>query len=198
MNITVLYLCFIPLLVAVDAIGILPLFLGLTEGYNQRDVNRIIIESVITATTVGLLFLVVGRAVLNLLGVTIPDFMVAGGLLLFIIAIKDVIGGETHDHLHNMESVGAVPLGVPLITGPAVLTTLILLQDRYGMFPTAIAFITNMLIAGLSFKFAKKVYGFLGKAGTRTASKIASILLGAVAVMMVRKGLAVFISNQMN
>ena len=180
-------LCFVPLFVAVDAVGVLPVFLGLTQGCAPQDLRRTIRRSVLTAGAVALLFMAVGKGIMQLLGITIADFKVAGGLLLFALALAELVGsGKSH---LEVESLGAVPLGVPLITGPAVLVTSILLVDLYGVAPTAGAIIANVLIAGVVFSFAEIINRLLGKAGASIVSKIAHLLLAAIAVMMVRKGL---------
>jgi multiple antibiotic resistance protein len=192
------WLCFVPLFVAVDAVGVLPMFMNLTEGVESRTLHRIIYQSVITAAVVGLFFLAVGRAVIELLGITVADFMVAGGCLLFVISMSDLLRAEKVQRRVDPESVGAVPIGVPLITGPAVLTTSILLVNEHGIIPTAGSFVINVLIAGVVFHLAETISRVLGNAGTKTASKIASLLLAAIAVMMVRKGIESFIHAQIS
>jgi multiple antibiotic resistance protein len=187
------WLCFVPLFVAVDAIGVLPLFLALTQDVGQADRRRIIMQSVITATAVALAFLVVGTAVLQLLGITVEDFMIAGGALLFALSLSDMLALEKPHRPVDPDCLGAVPLGVPLITGPAVLTTCILLLNQHGLFPTASAIVVNVLLAGVVFSLADRIHRFLGKAGSRTVSKVASLLLAAIAVMMVRRGIAAFL-----
>jgi len=107
------WLCFVPLFVAVDAIGLLPLFLALTEGVKDRDLRRIILQSILTAAGVAIGFLVLGQAVLSLLGITVHDFMIAGGILLFGIAFSDILSSEKPQRAVDPESLGAVPLGVP-------------------------------------------------------------------------------------
>jgi multiple antibiotic resistance protein len=126
------WLCFVPLFVAVDAVGVLPLFLSLTEGMDNTRVRIAIIQSVITASIVALVFLVFGSALLRYLGITVPDFMIAGGFLLLAISLNDLLSGEKNQYKSDPDSLGAVPLGVPLITGPAVLTTCILLAEMHG------------------------------------------------------------------
>jgi multiple antibiotic resistance protein len=91
--------------------------------------------------------------------------------------------------------VGAVPIGVPLIVGPAVLTTTMLMIDQHGTFITSLAVISNIILAALVFSFSAPMYKFLGKAGAKTVSKLASIILASIAVMMVRKGVMVFIGK---
>ena len=77
------WLCFVPLFVAVDAIGVLPMYLSLTEGLDPSRVRRVLLQSVATATAVALAFLGGGKALMTLLGITVADFMIAGGVLLF-------------------------------------------------------------------------------------------------------------------
>jgi len=186
------WMCFVPLFVAVDAIGILPLFMSLTEGMGPHRIKRIIYQSVLTAIVVALVFLFLGRALMGLLGITIADFMVAGGALLFVISLNDVLATEkTQQHSVDPESLGAVPLGVPLISGPAVLTTSLLLINQYGLIPTAAALVLNILFAGMIFYASKILYRFLGKTGAKTVSKITSLLLAAIAVMIIRRGLSI-------
>ena len=186
------WLCFVPFFVAVDAIGVLPIFLSMTEGIDRKTTRSIILQSVVTAVFVALAFIVVGRAILNLLGIKVADFMVAGGVLLFVISMSDILRAEKSQRALDLDSLGAVPIGVPLITGPAVLTTSILVVDSYGLLLTAIAVTANIAIAGAAFWFAQYLYRFLGRAGMKIASKIASLLLAAIAVMMIRKGIFSF------
>lgn len=111
------WLCFVPLFVAVGAVGVLPIFLSLTEGLEANKVRRTILESVTTACVVAVVFLVVGPRFLFFLGITIPDFMIAGGILLLVIALTDLITGEKRQREADPEGLGAVPIGIPLITG---------------------------------------------------------------------------------
>jgi multiple antibiotic resistance protein len=90
--------------------------------------------------------------------------------------------------------VGAVPIGTPLVTGPAVLTTIVMMLDSYGVYLTVLSFVANLLITWVVFLYADRISGFLGKAGSKAVSKIAHLLLAAIAVMMIRKGLVDTIS----
>ncbi len=192
------WLCFVPLFVAVDAVGVLPMFMGLTEGLESPVVSRVLRQSVLTASAVGLAFLVIGKGVLSLLGISVADFMVAGGVLLFVISMSDLLRAEKVQRQVDPDSLGAVPLGVPLITGPAVLTTSVLLLNEHGFLPTATMLLLNILFAGLIFKSARAINGFLGDAGTKTTSKIASLLLAAIAVMIVRKGIELLVCGRVS
>jgi multiple antibiotic resistance protein len=184
------WLCFVPLFVAVDAIGVLPLYISLTDGASSADKRKTIISSVLTASAVGMLFLFVGEAVLNVMGITVADFMVAGGIILFLIAVGDLVTVEKVLRKVNPETLGPVPIGVPLIVGPAVLTTIMLLVREHGFLITAVATISNILIAGLFFQLSEFILKWIGKSGSKIISRVASLFLAAIAVMLVRKGIA--------
>ena len=188
-------LCFVPLFVAVDAPGILPIFISLTEGLSISQKRKVLIQSLITASAVAMAFLAIGPTVLTALNITVSDFMVAGGILLLVISLSDLLTGEKRQRIVDPETLGAVPLGVPIITGPAVLTTSVLLVNVHGLPLTTLALLTNIAIAGSVFWFANPITRFLGNAGTMILSKIASLFLATIAVMLIRKGIVEIISS---
>ena len=191
---TAFWYCFVPLFVAVDSIGLLPLFIALVEGRNKAQVRRIIFQSILTAIIVGLLFLFVGEAVLRFLGITVSDFLVAGGLVLFLIAVNGLFTDPAVKTNVRPEDLGPVPIGVPLIVGPAVLTTIMLLAQEYGAAPAAFALVANIGLTGILFGISEYVIAVIGKSGAKIMSKIVHLLLAAIAVMMVRRGLTAFFS----
>lgn len=180
-------LAFVPLFVAVDIIGTLPMFLGLTEGMSNDHRRHIIRQSILTALMVAIGFLFLGQFIFNWLGITMYDFMVAGGVLLFIIATMDLISGIKY--ARRIETIGAVPLGIPLIVGPAVLTTELMLLSVHGRVATILSIVVNIALAGLVLLSADFWARILGKAGSQAVSKVASLILAAIAVMMIRKGI---------
>jgi multiple antibiotic resistance protein len=182
------------LFVAVDAIGLLPIFVSLTEGLSKSEKNKIIVQSMLTAFLLAVSFILVGKVVFRLLGITIGDFMIAGGALLFCIAIMDIINHTKQRRLPEA-NLGAVPIGTPLIVGPAVLATSLVIMPQYGLLPTIISVIANILFAGLIFGGSLGLIRVLGEAGTKALSKIMSLLLAAIAVMLMRKGIMMFIGH---
>jgi len=183
------WLCFVPLFVAVDAIGVLPLFLNLTENVDASRRRRVIWQSLVTASAVAVLFLLFGPELLLFLGITVQAFMIAGGLLLLAISLTGLLSGESRHRHVDSDEMGAVPIGVPLITGPGVLTTCILLAQTYGKPLTTVALLLNIALAGVAMLAAERITRVLGRAGTKTVSKIAGMLLAAISVMLIRKGL---------
>ena len=182
-------LAFVPLFVAVDALGTLPLFLGLTHNLASKDMRRIAWRSVLAAAVIALAFAAGGPPLLELLGITVEDFMIAGGLLLLALAVRELLTEKELAHRIDGAGLGVVPLGVPLVAGPAVFTTSILLVDQYGLILVSLAIAANMLIAWLVFRFAPTLRRILGSSGASIASKIANLLLAAIGVMMIRRGI---------
>lgn len=184
----VFLLSFIPIFIAMDAVGVLPIFIGFTEHLTEHDKRKIVLQSIITAFLIGIVFLFLGRWIFKILGVMVADFKIAGGTVLLAISLRDILQFEKVRRL-STDTMGAVPIGTPLITGPAVLTTIIILLDLYGPYLTVISFVINLIIVWVIFSYAGAIANFLGKAGSKAISKIASLLLAAIAVMMIRKGL---------
>jgi multiple antibiotic resistance protein len=181
-------LAIIPIFIAMDAIGVLPLFISLTEGMKDAVRQRVVRDSILTGFIVSLGFLAAGKFVFSVIEVTIPDFKVAGGIILLIIAIYDLLFPEKKRRIDG-ETVGIVPLGVPLIVGPAVLTMMIISVDAYGYIPTIISLVLNLFFAWEVFSHAGFLMRLLGKGGTKGVAKVVSLLLAAIAVMMIRRGI---------
>lgn len=179
---------FIPIFVAVDAIGLLPIFIALTQGLDQKTKQKVIGESILTALGLAVGFIFLGRAVFKLLGITIGDFMVAGGLVLFCIAVMELLAARK-ERLEGVYDFGVVPLGTPLLVGPAVLTTSLIMIDQYGLPVTLASILLNILFAVVLFLFSDVLIKIIGDGGARAISKVMALLLAAIAVMMIRKGI---------
>ncbi len=193
---TEFWLSFLPIFMAVNAIGVIPIFISFTIELHKEQVQKIILQSVITATAVALVFLAVGRILFRILGITVADFMIAGGALIFVIALTDLLTIEgVKSQQVDPESLGAVPLGVPLIVGPAVLTTILILVPQQGIMPVITATIVNIFIAGFMMWFSQPIIRVLGKSGARAIAKVSDLILAAIAVMMIRRGLELFFSG---
>ncbi len=184
-------LTFVPLFVAMDSVGNLPIFLSLTKDVEASESRHAARLAIFTALGLGLGFVAIGKAIFLLLGIEVADFLVAGGIILLALAIKDLITGkmiEAQDSLAP-KMAGVVPLGTPLIVGPAVLTTLLILLDQhYSVVILIVSFILNLVIQWLLLRQANRIVGFLGNTGVRAISKIVMLLLAAIAVKMIRAG----------
>lgn len=182
---------FVVLFVAVDILGILPIYLSLTTGLSVEQRKRLPRQSTLTATIVGIGFLLIGDAIFRILGVTVGDFQVAGGILLVVLSLYDLLNpGKVLRR--PMPAVGAVPLGTPLIVGPAVLTALVILVQSHGYPITLVAFAANMGIVFAVLRIGEAIGKILGESGSRAIGKVTSILLAAFGVSLVRRGLPGF------
>jgi multiple antibiotic resistance protein len=183
-----IFLPFIPLFVAFDALGILPIFASLTTEMLEPERKRVIHQSILTAFLVSIGFLVVGKTIFVLLGILISDFQIAGGILLFIISIIDLIFPE-RSRTFPKETLGIVPIGIPLIVGPAVLTLLLIIIHTYGYFSTLLCLILNLLIVWFVFSQSHRIMRLMKEGGAKGIGKVFSLLLAAFAMMMIRMGL---------
>ena len=181
-------LAFVALFVAVDVLGVIPLYLSLTGGLSADERRRLPRQSTLTATAVALGFLLVGNAVFRVLGISVADFQVAGGILLLVLSVHDLLSSGTAAPA-AARTVGAVPLGTPLIVGPAALATLALLVQSYGYPVTLMALAANMALAFLVLSQADKVGRIFGPAGSEVIAKVANLLLAAFGVSLMRRGL---------
>lgn len=186
-NWKIFILTFIPILVAMGPLGDVPIFISLTLGLNAKEKTRVVKDAVITSLLITIVFLFIGKGIFILLGISVSDFMVAGGLLLLIIAINILLGNERVKKASKRE-IGVVPLGTPLLAGPAVLTTTLILRDVYGIIPTIVSLVLCVAFTGVVFLKSKYIVEKLGKGGTKAIAKITALLLAAIAVMLIRKG----------
>jgi len=190
-------LTFIPIFVAVDAIGNIPVFISLIEGTTKKQKDKIIRDSVTTATVVAILFMFIGKGVLRFIGITIPDFQIAGGTLLFFLSVRLLLPATSKGFVTDPhdKDLGVFPLGTPLVTGPAVLTTTLMMVDSFGLWPTFASLLLNMFIVWISFIKSDFFIRLLGPGGLRAVAKIMYILLVAIGVMMIRRGVVGIISG---
>lgn len=185
---------FIPIFVAIDIFVVLPIFISITEDMAKAKRLAVVRESILTAVVVSLAFVAVGEAIFRILGITANDFKIAGGLILLVFAILDVVK-HSEERRRPTGKMGVVPIGVPLIVGPAVLTTLLVLVDHYGILPTIMALILNLIIVYFSFINADAITKLFGRGGVAAISKIMAILLASIAVMMIRLGVTNIIKH---
>lgn len=182
------FTAFTALFVALDVVGTLPVYFSLTSRLEPGERRRIVDRSMWIAllTAVGFVFL--GQGVFRFLGIQIADFRIAGGLVLLLISLADLVGKPEHENRVTGSS-GIVPLAVPLITGPGVLTTLILQVGLFGYGLTLAALVANYAIAWVILRKSDSIHRLLGNDGAVVLSKLAALLLAAIAVSMIRGGL---------
>jgi multiple antibiotic resistance protein len=180
------FVFFIPLCVAIDPFGMVPVFLGVTTGMGSAQRRRVTLEATGVGFLICLGFMFLGRWIFNYLGIDESDFKIAGGILLLVLAVYDLLipGKPAVD---EATSVGLVPLAMPLIAGPAALTTtLVLAQQSYAM--TAVALAANFVLLLAAMLGAEAVGRLIGLNAMRAISKLVMVLLAAIAVNFIRSG----------
>lgn len=181
-------LAFVGIFVALDIVGNLPLFVSMTRGLSPNKRNTTIDTSMFVALIVALAFAILGEGIFTFLGITLFDFKIAGGIVLLLVSLADLVGGPQAINQAS-GSTGIVPLAVPLITGPAVITTIVLQVNSVGYLISITALLANYLLAWLALRNSEKFTRLIGKDGTMVISKIAALLLAAIAVSMIRGGI---------
>ncbi len=189
---------FLPLFVAINVLGILPMYLGLTETLSPAGRRRLTFQAVGTAFIVAILILFAGQLLFKLLGITVNDLRVGGGLILLVLSISNLIFDDLRrrDPKRNAEpgsTVGVVPLGIPLIMGPAAITAVLVAQQGYGYLPTLAALVVNMGLVYLVLAFGPFLARIIGPSVNRAVAKVASLFLAAISVAMIRAGVVAMV-----
>ena len=178
---------FIGIFVSMDIIGILPTYLGMSQGLTETKRKRVVNLSVMVAAIVSFTFTLMGRWIFKLLGIALYDFQVGGGIVLLVMAILDLIRGKMAEA--HSGSTGVVPLAVPLIAGPALITTLTLQVSLYGHLIVILGMVANFAFAWVALRKSSIITRLIGVEGTDIISKIAALLMTAIAFSMIRSGI---------
>ena len=182
------WLAFIPLFVAFDAVGLVPVYWGLSHRLAPARRQQAVAEAVMTAGIVAVAFLLVSRFIFTLMGLAVSDVMMAGGLILIVLCLRELVAPEKVGQ-PDQPSPGIVPLGVPLLSGPAVMTTVLLVRDHYGWHVALAALGGNLVVIWLILSGAGRLMRWVGRDGSQVISKISSLILTAFGVMLIRHGL---------
>lgn len=174
--------------VALDIIGAVPIYFSLTHAMEDHDRKVMVNKSMLVALIVALVFMLIGIQIFKFMGIEIFDFKMAGGLVLLLIALAE-LAGTPEAEKNSSGSTGIVPIAVPLISGPGVLTTLILQVSTSGYLITSLALVLNYGLAWIILRNSSKVKNLIGKDGTLIISKIAALLLAAYSLAMLRSGI---------
>jgi multiple antibiotic resistance protein len=178
----------LPLFVTVDALGMVPIALAFTGGLSPTERRRITFEAVSAATLIAIGFMFLGGAIFNFLGISVNDFQIAGGILLLVLAVIDLLrpGKPAVDEPYL---VGLVPLATPLIAGPATLTTVLVLARTKGYAMTTLSLAINFGILLTVLMFSTQVARLVGVKVLSAMSKLVMVLLAAIAVNFIRVGI---------
>ncbi len=180
-------LAFIPLFVAIDPIGLVAIFAGLGTSSPAEDRKHQAMLGIFTGLCVSIGFIFLGKIIFAALGITVKDFQVAGGLILLCLAVRELVGFGQSDR-GGGDEFGVVPLGMPLIAGPALLTALLILIDSVGILFTLVALLINLGLVAIALCNAERFTRLMGRQGLRGVSKLIALLLAAIAISLIRRG----------
>lgn len=192
---------FVTLLVITDPPGIVPVFLALTRGRADQDRNRLAWQAAVVAFGVIVVFALFGRSILDYLGVGLPALEGAGGLLLLLVSLELLTGKASEPTEQEMQSasVAFVPLGTPLLAGPgAIVAVMLFVQRVHGVangFALAAAMVAVAAAAWLAMRFAPVVHRVLTDNGVELLTRIAGLLLAAIAVQLVANSVISFVHS---
>lgn len=177
----------VAMFIITDSIGNLPFFMGLTEGLPQSERRSIFNTAILTGLFLLAVFGLAGSMFFSLFDLTIEDLKIAGGILLLFIAVEVMLRGKvTFEHKEDM---GVVPMGCPLLVGPGAITTLLVVLKLYDIYAVLLGVFVCFVFIWLVLYFAENIYKFLGRNGALIITKIASILIAAIAVRFIRQGI---------
>jgi len=179
---------FFAIFVAMDAFGNLPILTTLTLKLSAKERNKNVDRAIFIAAILLLIFLFFGMRLLKYFGISMESFKVGGGIILLIVGIKIVLGLRLREERARKYEIAAVPLATPLITGPAVITIMILLVNQVGYLITFIASLLNLLITWIILRQTELLFKILGRQGSDVVARIMGLILTALAVEFIRQG----------
>ena len=190
---------FVTLFVIMDPLGSIPLFLGLTGGRSSRTRSRLAGQAVLVSLFVISLFAVVGQQILGFLGIGIPALQGAGGLLLLIVALELLTDRQDEPTEVRDVNVALVPLGTPLLAGPgAIVATIVFVQQGDGLadyVAIALGILAIHLAVYLSLRFSVSISRVIRESGIVLLTRIAGLLLSAIAVQLIADSVRAFVAE---
>ncbi len=179
----------IALFVVIDPIGSVPVFIALTQKMETPERASITKTAIITAAGLLLVFAVAGTQILSIFSITISSFMVAGGILLFIVAIELLTHGEWRFAGAGAQGEsGVVPLAFPLLAGPGAITAVMISFQTAGLIVTALSILIVIGITYIVLKYVDRIYRVIGRRGSIIVTRVFAVLIAAIAVQFIVDG----------
>ena len=189
---------FVLYFVVIDPLGNTPIFMTVTQQQNIKEKNKTAIESVLIATIILVLFSVIGNFLLSYLNISLAAFRIAGGMILFIIALEMLFNKRQQRKEKNIEKisdkVAIFPLAIPLLSGPAAITSVIVIVSNFGdnflyQLMGVTSLISVMTITLILFLIVSKSEKFINKKVTNVFSRVIAIILAGLSVQYIIDGI---------
>jgi multiple antibiotic resistance protein len=180
----------VALFVVIDPIGSVPLFIALTKDMKSDDRKRVSTSAIITAASLLIVFAIAGTQILSIFGITIFSFMIAGGVLLFIVSIELLTHGAWRfGHAGSSEDSGVVPLAFPLLAGPGAITSVIISFQSCGIVITMLSIAIVIGITYIVLLMINPIYRLLGRRGSTIVTRVFAVFIAAIAVQYIIVGI---------
>lgn len=179
---------FFGIFVVMDSLGNLPIFYSFVKGWAVGKRTEMIKQTMYVAGAMLFLFMFFGDSILSFFMLDFSSFQIAGGIIVLIFGIKQVIGLRLLEERVKTYKSAVVPLATPLITGPATITTIMIFVHQYGLWVTFLASLMNLYVAYFFLSRADRLHVILGRQGSDALSKIMGLILTAIAVGFIRQG----------
>jgi multiple antibiotic resistance protein len=177
----------VSLFIVMDPIGLVPLIVSLTSNLSKEQSKKVVRSTIYTAASLLLAFALAGHQILQLFGVSIESFSIAGGLLLLLLSFELLLKGW--ELRGNAIEVGAVPLAFPLLVGPGAITTTIITLERYGIVVALLSVSIAIMLTLIVFNFMHILNRLLGQLGSLIVSRVMAILIAAIAIEFIISGI---------
>ncbi len=179
----------ISLFIIVDPLGNLPILVSLTEKMDGEERKRTFQAATATGIILLLFFALLGEQILILFRISMQSFMIAGGILLLLIAMRMLLTGSWNGEGASQESVGVVPIAIPLLVGPGAITTTILNIRLFGVAVTVASVLIVFSVVWLTLRFIDQIHRLLGRSGSLIISRVMALIIAAIAVEYIIEGI---------
>jgi len=184
---------FAALFIILDPLLSVPIFAAMTKDQTPKEIHKQAFIAVAVAGGLMYLFLIFNTMIFEILGLNMPSFQIAGGILLFILGMQEALGIDISKCKENTKSAAGVVIGTPLLCGPGTITTVMLLSKDYGMLIPFIAITLSLIATWLILYYAAYIQRVLGEVVTDIMGKVLGMLVAAIAIKIIFAGIMAMI-----
>jgi multiple antibiotic resistance protein len=186
---------FAALFIILDPLLSVPIFAAMTKGQTSQEIHKQAFIAVTVAGSLMYVFLLFNTAIFTILGLSVPAFQIAGGIILFLLGIQEALGIELGHSKGCVATAAGVVIGTPLLCGPGTITTVMLLSKEYGVLIPFIAITLSLLATWLILYYAEGIQRVLGDVVTDIMGKVLGMLVAAIAVKIIASGILAYIAT---
>jgi multiple antibiotic resistance protein len=180
---------FAALFIILDPLLSVPIFAAMTKGQTPKEIHKQALIAVAVAGGLMYLFLIFNKMIFDILGLNMPSFQIAGGILLFLLGIQEALGIEIGRCKDQSKTAAGVVIGTPLLCGPGTITTVMLLSRDYGLLIPFIAITLSLFATWLVLYYSEFIQRTLGDVVTDIMGKVLGMLVAAIAVKIIASGI---------